>query len=223
MIDDDFYNEQEQWERVKRFARENGPWILAGIAIGVGALVGWRWWNERLEQRAVAAAARYNEALDAFGRDDATRGVTIVDELRREYGDSPYADQGDLAVARAFVEAGQFDKAAERLRRVMTESDDRELRLVARHRLARVQLAQGKTAEALATLNAVDPGAFAARFHELRGDILYAQGDKSGALREYLAARNRETGPDSEATLDLPGLELKIADLRADGVAEPSQ
>ncbi|MEY3712495.1 MAG: hypothetical protein RL321_115, partial [Pseudomonadota bacterium] len=28
MIDDDYYNEQEQWERVKRWIRENGPWLV---------------------------------------------------------------------------------------------------------------------------------------------------------------------------------------------------
>ena len=35
MIDDDYYNEQEQWERVKRWIRENGPWLVAGVVLGV--------------------------------------------------------------------------------------------------------------------------------------------------------------------------------------------
>ena len=44
VIDDDYYNEQEQWERVKRWIRENGPWLVAGVVLGLGALAGWRWW-----------------------------------------------------------------------------------------------------------------------------------------------------------------------------------
>ena len=28
---DDFYSEQEQWERVKLWLRENGLWLLAGV------------------------------------------------------------------------------------------------------------------------------------------------------------------------------------------------
>jgi predicted negative regulator of RcsB-dependent stress response len=85
-----------------------------------------------------------------------------------------------------------------------------------------VQLAKGETAAALATVTAATPGAFNARYQELRGDILLAKGDRVGALREYLAAKAAETAPDSEVTLDMPGLDLKIDDLRADGIEAPA-
>ena len=38
-----------------------------------------------------------------------------------------------------------------------------------------------------------EPGEFAPRFAEVRGDVLLAKGDKAGALREYLAARANGT------------------------------
>lgn len=221
MAEDDYYNEQEQWERVKQWTRENILWVLAGIALGAGALYGWRWWNERIETRAVTASVRYGEALDALGRSDQTRALTIVDELRRDYAESPYADQGDLALARSFVETNELDKAKERLTRVMNGSKDQQLRMVARFRLARVLLAQGKHDEAVAAFPA-ETGAFKARFQELRGDILLGKGDRAGALREYLGAKALESAPDADVTLDLEGLDLKIGDLRADGVAEPA-
>jgi predicted negative regulator of RcsB-dependent stress response len=81
---------------------------------------------------------------------------------------------------------------------------------VARMRLARVEIAEGKPDAALATLNAVEPGAFAARYHEVRGDAWYAKGDKTAALKEYRsAAGSPELG-------DAPLLDLKIADLAGD-------
>jgi predicted negative regulator of RcsB-dependent stress response len=220
-VEDDYYNEQEQWERVKAWVRENILWVLAGIAIGAGALMGWRWWTERQETHAVTAATRYDEALEAFGRSDPTRATTLIDELRKDYADTPYADQGDLLAARHFVDNNELDKAVERLTRVMNGSADPELRMVARYRLARVKLAQSKYDEAKATMPA-QQGAFAARFQELLGDILLAQGDRGGALREYLGAKARESAPDADVTLDIATLDLKIADLRADGVAEPA-
>ncbi|HEY8507012.1 MAG TPA: tetratricopeptide repeat protein, partial [Steroidobacteraceae bacterium] len=111
--------------------------------------------------------------------------------------------------------SGDLSDAASRLRKVMEETDDRELALVARLRLARVQIAQEKPDDAIATLNAVaDPGAFAARFHEVRGDALYAKSDKAGALKEYLAAR-AGTGIGS---VDAELLELKINDLEGEGI-----
>ena len=215
---DDFYSEQEQWERVKTWLRENGLWLLAGVLLGVGMLVGWRWWQERVETRAQAASTQYQQVLEAFNRSDATRAFTLADQLRTDYGSSPYADQADLAAARAHVEANELPKAAERLSRVMNASKDPELRLIARLRLARVQLAQGNADLAIATLDAVaDAGAFAPRFRVARGDILLQRGDKAGALKEYRGAK----AADTVGVLDGPTMDLKIADLVADGVVEP--
>lgn len=216
---DDYYNEQEQWERVKLWLRENGLWLLAGVAIGVAALAGWRWWEQRVERLAVEASGKYQQVLEAFGRGDRTRGTTLADELRRDYASSPYADQADLVIARSHVEASEYGKAAERLTRVAEASDDKELRHVARLRLARVQIAQGNTDQALATLAAAkETGAFASRYAELRGDALFAKGDKPGALREYLAARTADT----DGVLDRALLDLKIGDLTAEGVEAPA-
>lgn len=213
---DDSYTEQEQWERAKAWIRENGLWLLAGVALGVGGLVGWNWWQERIETRAREASRQYEQLLEAFDRGDRTRAMTLVEQLRTDYGSSPYADQADLAAARAHVEASELPQAAERLARIMNGSKDQELRLIARMRLARVQLAQGNPDVALATLTAAgDTGAFAPRFQELRGDVLFAKDDKAGALREYRGARAADAG----GVLDTVSLELKIADLLADGLS----
>jgi predicted negative regulator of RcsB-dependent stress response len=206
---DEYLSETEQWEALKRWLRENGLWIIAGIGLGVLALAGWRWWEARGERLALEAGARYQQVLSAFDRGDRARGLTLVDELRRDYPSSPYVDQAELAATRIFVEQNELDKAAERLRRVMDESDDRELALVARLRLARVQLAQNRPDDAIATLNTAEPGAFAPRFHEVRGDALLAKNDKAGALKEYQLAR----AGDVAAVVDTALLDLKIADL----------
>jgi predicted negative regulator of RcsB-dependent stress response len=89
---------------------------------------------------------------------------------------------------------------------------------VARLRLARVQIAQQKSDDALATLNGVQPGAFGPRFHEVRGDADLAKGDKAGALAEYRAARAMDMGGGRDATL----LDLKISDLVADSAPLPA-
>lgn len=213
---DDYYSEQEQWERVKAWLRENGLWLIAGILIGIGALVGWRWWEARVERIAQEASGRYEQVLEALGRGDRTRSQTLVDELRRDYASSPYVDQADLVIARSDVEAGELPKAIERLTRVMNGSKDAELQHVARLRLARVQIAQGNPDTALATLAAVkEPGAFALRYQAVRGDALYAKGERAAALAEYQAAR----AGDTDGVLDAALLDLKIADLVADGVA----
>ncbi|MCP5328438.1 MAG: tetratricopeptide repeat protein [Sinobacteraceae bacterium] len=211
---DDFYSEEEQWERVKQWLRENGPWLLLGVVLGLGALGGWRWWQERVEQQALTASATYSQILEAFERGDRTRGMSLIDDLRRDHDSSPYADQADLLAARSLVEESELGKAVERLTRVMNKSRDEQLRLVARLRLARVQLAQGNPDIAMATLDGAAPGAFAARFEEIRGDVLDAKGDKPAAVRAWRKAL--ET--DVDGSVDRRAVDLKITDLLADGI-----
>ena len=217
-VDDDYYNEQEQWERVKQWVRENGPWMLAGVLLGLAALAGWRWWEQRVEQHAQAASASYEQMLQTLEKGDRKAAFVLADQLRAEYGSSAYADQADLAAARALVDVNELGAANERLTRVMNNSKDSELKLVARFRLARVQLAQGNADATLATLSAGSPGAFASRFDEVRGDALLIKGDRSGALVAWRAAQKAVTETGGIVGIDIAGLELKIADLSADGI-----
>jgi predicted negative regulator of RcsB-dependent stress response len=144
----------------------------------------------------------------ALEASDRTQAMVSLGELEREHPGSPYVDQGRLLAARIYVDEGALDKAAGELASIAEHSKDSELALVARLRLARVQIAQGKAESALATLGAAQNGAFAGRYHEVRGDAYYAKGDKAAALREYRAAQQSGDGSDSL-------LGLKIADLSA--------
>ena len=213
------YSEAEQMERAKSWLKTNGIWIIAGIAIGAGGLGGWRWYQERREHQAETASARYEELVDAFSRRDNVRGTTLLEELNREYAWTPYASLGTLIAARVQVEANELDKAAVGLKSVMDNAKDDELKMVARLRLARVQSALGKHDEALATLKVDDPGEFAPRLADTRGDVLLAKGDRDGALREYLAARTTE----NNGRLDFELLDLKIRDLGGTPPATPGE
>jgi len=203
------YSEAEQYERAKDWVRTNGLWIVAGVAIGALGLGGWRWYQERRVTQAESAATRYEEMLEAFARNDRTRGMMIVDDLNREYSWTPYAPMATLMAARFQVEANELDKAAAGLKSVMDHAPDDEMRMIARIRLARVQATQAKYDEALATLKVDEPGEFDTRLADARGDVLLAKGDRAGALREYLAARTGE----NKGRLDLELLDLKIRDL----------
>jgi predicted negative regulator of RcsB-dependent stress response len=110
------------------------------------------------------------------------------------------------------VDGGDLDKAATELQAVTDHSKDNALALIARLRLARVEIAQKKPDAALATLNGLKAGAFEPRYHEVLGDAYYAKGDKTNALKEYLSAKVGDFG----GSLDSQGLDLKISDLTAE-------
>jgi predicted negative regulator of RcsB-dependent stress response len=209
---DDYLNENEKWEWLKGWFRENIPWILAGIAVGGAAVGGWRWYQSHLDERGLQAEAMYVQIADAFGRNDNTTALVKLGQLERQYPSSPYLDQAKLLAARVDVEAGELAQARTELQSVMEHTKDKDLALIARLRLARVQIAQQKPDDAIGTLGGADPGAFAARFHEVRGDAYHAKGDNASALKEYQAAR----AGDLSGVTDSQLLDLKITDLLAD-------
>jgi predicted negative regulator of RcsB-dependent stress response len=212
-------SEEEQWERAKSMLSELWIYIVGGLALGGAGLWGWNWNKDRIEKRSVEASSRYEEAVDAFTRDDKTRAMQLVDEINRDFSTTPYAALATMIAARSHVEANELDKAAAGLKGVMDTASDPELRVIARLRYARVQSAQGKYDDALATLKVEEPGEFAPRIADTRGDVLLAKGDRAGALREYLAARTGE----SKGQVDTELLDLKIRDLGGTPPKQPDE
>ena len=206
---DDYLSEKEQWEWLKEKVRENAPAVALAIVLGAGAIFAWRWWQSHQDAHQLEAGAKYMQMVQSLERGDRTQAFVLLGELERDYARSPYSDQARLLAAHMYVDEAQLDHAASELTAVAEHSKDHELALVARQRLARVQIAQGKPDSALATLGAAsDPGAFAARYHEIRGDAYYAKGDKAAALSEYRSAQNAGVEGGDTALL-----QLKIADL----------
>ena len=116
-MDDYLLSEKEQWEALKRWVRENGPAIVAGVAIAALGLGGYRWWQARQSNAELAAGAMYVQMENAFATGNRTQAFILLGDLERQYPSSPYADQAKLASARAFVEGGQLDRAADEIGR----------------------------------------------------------------------------------------------------------
>jgi predicted negative regulator of RcsB-dependent stress response len=208
---EDYLSEKEQWERVTGWLRENGMWIVAGVVVGALGIGGWQWWNAHVDKVNGEASAKYEQMTSDLTKGDRTGALILMSDLERDYSSTPYLDQARLAFARAYVESNELDKATTALQSVSQHSKDKQLALIARLRLARVQISQQKPDDALTTLDGVDPGAFEALFHQVRGDANFAKGNKAAALTEYRTARSKDAGGGSDTSL----LDLKIADLSA--------
>jgi predicted negative regulator of RcsB-dependent stress response len=204
----DYLTDDEQLEEVKRLASEYAPWIIPAIVLGLGFVFGYRYYVGHQNERALNAAAQFNDMAVAVQRSDGTRARQIAAGLIKDYPNSPYADQAQLALARLSVDEGKDADAIVPLTQVMNHSKDTALRHIARLRLARVLIDQGKPDDALGILSD-DPGAFAARYHEVRGDAFFAKKDLHQAAEQYKAALGDAPAEGMDSAL----LELKIADL----------
>ena len=105
----------EREEQLRSFWRDNWLTLVGGIAIGLGAIAGWRYWQAHTRERAESAEAAYSAVLDALTASKRDDAASRAAELRKANPSSPYADQADLALARAAVETRDYDEAARRL------------------------------------------------------------------------------------------------------------
>jgi predicted negative regulator of RcsB-dependent stress response len=210
---DEYLSEREQADQLRNWLRENWIWLVAGVALTLAGYYGYRWWESRQASRAVAAGQRFDAMLEAIGAGRLEDGVKIAGEVTGEFADTPYADQATLLLARLDVDAGDFAAAEAKLSRVAEESRDPDLRTVARLRLARVLLAQGRYDDALAALDRAAMPAIDARVLELRGDVRLAQGNREAALEQWRQAESAiAADPAAAGQIDAELLRLKIAE-----------
>jgi len=213
---EEYLTDDEQLEAVKRHFVEYAPWIVGGLILGLGGWYGFQYYRSHQNERALQAAAQFEQMTIAMQADDHKKSRAMADALVRDFSGSPYADQAQLAIARMNVEDGHGADAVAPLTQVMDDSKDAELRQIARLRLARVLIDQGKPDDAIKLLAAGIPGNFAGRYHAVHGDALYAKKDITGAIAEYSAALSA-----GDAGADGALLQLKLADLAAGEKAKP--
>ena len=201
--------QEQEVEALKKWWKDNGRVVVTGIVFGLGGVIGWNWWLAYEQGRAEEASSMYSEVVNASNSDDHPRALSQAKQLMEAFPGSGYAALGALVGARSAQAAKLSDEAQGQLQWVIQNAEIPQVKDVARVRLARVLRGDGKSAEALERLGAVESKSFGAITDELRGDIAVDAKNNGSAAEAYRAALERD---------DLDGasrqrLELKLADL----------
>lgn len=180
--------EQEQLDELKTWWKRYGnvvTGLLFAATLGLVVWQGWNWWQRN---QAAQASVVFGGLQQAAGQGDAKRVRELAGELIDKYPGTSYAGMGALVSARIQVDHSDAKNAQAQLAWAAEHAKDAGLRDLARLRLATVLLDAKSYDEALKQL-ATEPSApFAARFAELRGDILAAQGKFADAASAYALA-----------------------------------
>lgn len=184
-----YETDEEKVEAIKKWWKENGFSIIAGITIGLGAIFGWRGWIAYNDSVSGQASAIFEQIL-SNARTGATEAVVKQTEtLHDDYGSTPYAALSSLMAAKLQYEAGDAAGAVTALQQAIADAPDPAIAKLAAVRLARIQLAQGEIDAAAATVAAHDDGAaFTAELAAVLGDIAAARGDTAEARAQYQRA-----------------------------------
>lgn len=207
------YDDYEQGERVQKWLRQNGVSIVVGIAIGLVGIFGWQQWNNHKAGRENEASQLYLQVQNAVAGGKNDQADALTEQLFKDFADTPYAvfAAGDRAVRQ--VNAKQLDKAVVSLNWAESHAANPELKALMQLRVAQVQLAQDKAADAVATLDRMAAKTYEGLSQELRGDALVKLGRPDDARKAYEAAKAAlgEGAPQSGA------LQLKLDNLAVAG------
>lgn len=181
--------DDEKVEAIKKWWKENGTAVIAGIVIGLAAVLGWRAWVNHQEQVGQRASLAFEQLLMAAGSGQHESAAKQAEALINAHAKTPYAALADLTLAKVRVEQDDLAGAAEALRSAIKRAPNPGLATLAAFRLARVLIANDAIDDALAVIKRHDDGgAFTADFAGLRGDIALARGQISDARAAYEAA-----------------------------------
>ncbi|MBK1620207.1 hypothetical protein CKO42_17520 [Lamprobacter modestohalophilus] len=201
--------DDEKVEAIKKWWKENGTAVVAGIVIGLVAVFGWRAWVNHQDQVGQNASLAFEQLLMTASSGQPESAAKQAEALADEHAGTPYAALADLALAKVHVEQDDLDGAATALRSAISKAPDPSLATLAAFRLAQVLIASHALDEAMAVIEQHDDGgAFSADFAGLRGDIALAKGETADARAAYEAALAGNAGLSRL-------IELKLQDLPA--------
>ena len=202
-----YQTDEEQVEAIKKWWKENGTSVVAGLVIGLGAVFGWQAWGSYQERIGKEASVSFNQLMAAVGNDDVESASNQAELLKVEYESTNYAVLAAMTQAR--LKLGQGDSAAARsqLEWAMQNSSDASLKQLIKLNLARVLLDDGNL-DGAAELADVSEGGYAGEFAELRGDIALAKQDAASAHEAYTIALSLDAKNTDQLQMKLDDLAI---------------
>ncbi|EGM71354.1 tetratricopeptide repeat protein [Shewanella sp. HN-41] len=200
-----YSTEEQQVDAIKQFWKDYGTSILIGAVVGLGGLYSWNYYSDMKVAQAEEASQAF-QALTTKSTDEAAL-LAGVAEFSKNHDQKGYLALLDLIVAKTAVEAKDYTKAEEVLKKVIATKPSAGLDMIATLRLARVQAEQGQIDAGLATLEQVTDKAFLAQREELKGDFFVRQGEVDKAKTAY------QTAVDNGGVVTSPALKIKLDNL----------
>lgn len=201
-----YSNENEQVDALKNFFAQNGKALVVGVVLGVGALLGWRYWSNHQDSGSREVSASYQQVTSAL---DATKPASLdaVAKFASENSNT-YGALASLDLAKRYIDNNQLDKAVDQLQSGLKSTKDANLQAVLNLRLARIQLQQKQPDAVLKTLESVKGDGWAAIVADVRGEALLSKGDSKGARDAW----SKGIASDASSTLK-EMLQMKVNNL----------
>jgi len=199
-----YQTEEQQVDAIRSYWKENGNYIIAGLAIGLAGYVGFNLYKDSKLAEEVARSDAYQMVVEKI--DTELVGFQVAgDDFIVENAKTSYASLTALALAKETASHKDWTKTASYLTVAIENSPNEGVKAIATLRLARVQIQLAEFDNALATLAAKLPASFNASVEEVKGDAYLKQGKTEQAITAYqlaIAADGLATSPVLQMKLD---------------------
>ena len=207
---DDIIDAHEQSEQARQWLQKNGSSIIMGILLGLAVLLGWQRWQQSSVNHRADAMVKFDDLQAAIDKDDQELAGKLVEDLRKNFGDTPHAALAALELAEMQLKAAKLPEAESSLRFAADQGESASLKSIASLRLARLLLGRGEAQKALEAINAMPDDSYVAEREQVRGDALLALGRKEDARKAYDTAL---------AAMDVAAQQRRTLEAKRDDVA----
>jgi len=188
MADFDMKSDEEKAEALKAWWASNGISVAAGVALTIGGMFGWNYYQESK----LTAAEGASRIFSKLNKDDANASE-IIAEINEKHGDSVYASLASLTAAKSSCEENKTDACIELLKTASKSSQD-SVATIAKIRLARTLVSADKLDDAAKILSGSFPKAYDSLISELNGDIHFAKKEFKQARERLLEMKRDDLG-----------------------------
>jgi len=169
--------DEEKAEEIKKWWKDNGTSVLAGIALAIGGTFGWQQWQSHKVTQSEEASYLFSQINNGTAIDKAG----TLNKLVNDYSATPYATFAAMEQAKDAKE----NQVAIKALRIATNSDQLNVSRIAKLRLARVLIAAGQFAEAGILIKEKLPSSYTSLVEELKGDLYLAKKELDQARQSY--------------------------------------
>lgn len=209
--------EEEQLAALRQWWKDNGTSLVLGVVLALGAIFGWKAYQQTEYDKRVASSLQFQQLLDASSggpmglSEEARTNIRFLsEEILKQDEQSAYSVYARLFQAREAVTEGELAQAEALLSEAMNVNRESALAPVIKARLARVLALAERTDEAIALLDVATSGSDRAYFQELKGDLLKGAGRPVEAREAYAAAL---------AAIEAEGQDSRLIQMKLDDLA----
>ena len=210
----------ESQDQAKRLWQKYGLKLILLILIVLIAIIIWQYFDKRMLEKEAAASQLYQNMtviMQNSGADNASV-KTQAKQLIQLYPKSIYADFARLMLAKAAISQNALSKAKSWLTPVAEHSQNANLQIIAKLRMARIEIALGQSQTALELLKTVQSKAYALSVNRISGFAYYTQKDYAQAKLAWQKALQYANKPALAAIKRL--LQMEIDSLAALNMAK---